>query len=1333
MTKKNIPIIGIGASAGGLEPLEAFFENVDDQAGFAYIVVQHLAPNHKSLMDELLARHTKLPINFIKDGISIKPNHIYLNPPKKIIEIKGDKILLKDKVENQLSFPISHFFQSLSDAREDNCAAIVLSGTGSDGSEGLKFVKEKGGLVLVQTPETARFDGMPKNAIYTGAVDKVTNIEAMPKDLALYFQHTKSLLEKDDTEEKNLKIVFLILKELQNQVGIDFSNYKHSTINRRIVRRAGLLSILKLEEYYEKIKSDKEEGQYLAKELLIGVTRFFRDNTVFHAINEEVIPEIVYNNSESKNIRVWVPACSTGEEAYSIAILLKDYLKKNKLQYDVTIFATDLDKDAIKLASTRIFPDSIATEVNKDILNAYFIPQNKGYKIAKEIRDMIVFSAHNIIQDPPFSKIDLLSCRNFLIYLNPEIQQKLFGMFRSSLKTNGFLVLGNSEALGKSSEHFHDFDLKNKIYKNKINSNHQFQKSSITKVRLNLPDEKIIKSNKETTVIQSEKSKLENIQSYLIQSYVPDSLAFNSSFELIHITGNVNKWLSLPIGAMSTNLVKMLPESWQTTFEIAVNKAFLSDKKVILKNIEVPKDKLKTFASKKVDIHIAVVNVSIQEKIAVATFKKADESKQENLRDEAVLSIENIEKIDLLEQELRINKESLQSTIEELESSNEELQATNEELQSSNEELESVNEELYTVNAEFQEKVYELTDSNNDLNNLINSTNIAILFLDNNLNVRRFTPAINDILHLLPQDVGRHISYFRGRLDLKEFTRIIEEVHSSLEPYETLISNLNDKFYALRVTPFLTARNKISGIVISFIDVTKLKSVTNQLQISEEALDTMSSKYEEKSELFELIATYATDIIGVHDIEGNFDYISPSMEEILGYAPNELLGENYNSILFHEGEKKLLNQTFKSALTKKHISNIQFQVKHKKGHALWIDSQIRPIYSNKEVVKVLSNSKDITMRKKNEEELQQLSNIARQTNNVVIITDKEEKITFVNKAFEKTTGYLEEEALGKNPGKLLQGEESNSVTRSLMREALDKEENFSVEIINYTKDGHKYWMQVYCEPMYNHQNELIGYFSLQSDNTQQREYESHIEKLNKLLKNKNKNLAEVNNSLEEFAYVASHDLKEPVRNVKGMLELIQKKASNQLDEKASEYLAIALRASDKMNKLIESLLQYSRTGALAESAEEVNIESIIDEVKVALSQSIKENKATIKVKSEITSLKAYPILFSRLFQNLISNAIKYRSEKSPYITITMVENKDEYAFSVSDNGIGIKELDYQNIFKIFHTLNAKDKSDSNGIGLSVCKKIVEAHFGEIHVTSEIGIGTTFHFTISKNL
>jgi len=698
MSKKPFPIIGIGASAGGLEPLEKFFESVRPDSGFAFVVIQHLAPNHKSLMDELLARHTSIPIKVIENGLVIKSNHIYLNPPKNFVELKGKKFVLNAKEDRKLSFPISTFFESLARHMQEKAAGVVLSGTGSDGSEGIKFIKEKGGFVLAQDPDTAKFNGMPKNAIHTGAVDKVCGIAQMSDELTRFFKVNpleewapeNSSDQKEDLEQ--------ILLSINRQIGIDFSEYKYSTLYRRVSRRIGILGFEKLSEYQNYLDNTKGEAHLLSKELLIGVTRFFRDEDAFDVIRKKVIPKLIEENSETKSIRVWVPACSTGEEAYTIAILFKDHLRKLMLQYDVKIFATDLDQEAIKLATQRIFPQSIANEIPTEYLTTYFIPQRDGFRVAKEIREMIVFSHHNIIQDPPFSKIDFLSCRNFLIYLTPPIQQRLFHMFQYALRKNGVLFLGSSESLGEMSNDFFELDQRQKIFVNKENkklvqlrSDKDWQNP---KQQRQAEPRKDYDGNSYAERFAENRSRrtLTGIQDYLIQEFVPDTVVFTEKFELVHSTGQVNRWLKLPIGIISTNILQMLPKSLSLSFELMAQKAFNTGKPIKLKNLTPEGDMAAVYGNDAtIDVTIVKLPAKNDLKLLAASFGTALKTALQVDDNEIDLNMASREKISILERELSINKENLQTTIEELESSNEELQAANEELQSSNEELESVN------------------------------------------------------------------------------------------------------------------------------------------------------------------------------------------------------------------------------------------------------------------------------------------------------------------------------------------------------------------------------------------------------------------------------------------------------------------------------------------------------------------------------------------------------------------------------------------------------------------------------------------------------------------
>lgn len=1326
----KFPIIGIGASAGGLEPLEQFFEYAKPSSDFAYVLIQHLAPNHKSLMDELLARHTRLPIFVIEHNMLLESGKIYLNPPKKFVELQDGKFILSEKEDRKLSFPISTFFNSLAEQAHEKACAIILSGTGSDGSEGIKFIKEKGGLVIAQDPESAKFDGMPRSAIYTGAVDKICAIDQMHSELESFFSNTIELqqikLESKDTKS----LISSILGTIFHQLGVDFTDYKYTTVSRRIARRMSLLGYSEMEEYLTNLRGNFNEAQLLAKELLIGVTRFFRDEEAFEYLKKRVIPSLIEANEESKSIRVWVPACSTGEEAYTIAILIRDYLRIHKLQFEVSIFATDLDKEAIKVATNRIFPESIASEIPPEYLNTYFLPQRKGFTVIKEIREMIIFSAHNVVQDPPFSKIDLISCRNFLIYLNSHLQQRVFSLFQYSLKTNGYLFLGSSESLGDASEDFIEFDKKNKVFLNKQNKKIVQQLRSSQRK----PNEYIeapLGLNVNSLTISSKNKLLSEIQGALIQEYVPDSLITDEAFNLLHTTGNAHRWLTLPPGEISTNVLKMLPESLSLPFEVVASKVLLTGIPTRLNQVEIT-GPLRHFYEGEKFLKILVRRTQLIEGSSqlFVTFEADKKTGEFSASEEIDMSAASKEKITILERELRINRENLQTTIEELESSNEELQAANEELQSSNEELESVNEELYTVNAEFQQKITELSDSNNDLNNLIQSTEIALLFLDAHLNIRRFTPAIRKILELMPHDIGRNISHFRGKIQLENFVEHIETVFEKLIPFETQIRDGKGEEYLLKISPFKTQKNEIQGVVLVFIDINHTSRIERALEISDQALSDLHSQHDRQSELFELIANNSRDMISIIDLEGKMHYCSPSGIEITGFPAENLMQLDLLDRIPDPEHKRKWQKAIESILDGKTPNLIQFKFKTWNGMHRWVESNLKPLNrSSGKLGNILVTTRDIHQRMMHDFEMRKLALIAEQTSNAVIITDTEGKVTFVNDAFENMTGYSEKEVLGKKPGHLLQGEESPQEIAEFMAMAIKNRTTSEVEMVNYTKSGNKYIVRIQTEPMFDKNDELIGFFSIQNDITNQKEQEQQIYRLNEKINDQNKKLEEVNKSLEEFAYVASHDLKAPIRNISGLLELIRRKGDQLDPQKREKYFEIIQSSSKELGRLIDNLLEYSRSGKLQEELQTIELESLCSSVIQQFELELTKLDGDITLDLQVKEMKGYPILFKRLLTNLISNALKYRSERPPQIKISCRMDQDVILFRITDNGIGIAEHHKEEIFKIFKTLG--EHPDSNGIGLSVCKKIVEVHGGKIWVESQIGSGSSFIFDIQR--
>lgn len=1330
----TFPIIGIGASAGGLEPLELFFEYAKPNSRFSYVLIQHLAPNHKSLMDELLSRHTSLPIEIIQHAMLLEPGKIYLNPPKKFVELKDGRFILTEKEDRQLSYPISSFFNSLAEQAHEKACAIIMSGTGSDGSEGVKYIKEKGGLVIAQDPTTAKFDGMPKSAILTGAVDKICAVDQMHQEIESFFSTTHEIHREILSSQDTKGLISAILTSVFQQIGVDFTDYKYSTVSRRIARRMSLLGYSDMVEYLKYIQTNNQEPHLLAKELLIGVTRFFRDEENFEVLRQQVIPRLIEENMESKSLRIWVPACSTGEEAYTIAILVKDYLRSHKLQFDVNIFATDLDKEAIKHAANRIFPESISSEIPPEFLSLYFIPQRKGYTIAKEIREMIIFSAHNLVQDPPFNRIDLISCRNFLIYLNTNLQQRVFSMFQFSLRTNGFLFLGASESLGDASEQFIEFDKKTKIFKNKENKK-AIQQVRSSRKSIPTPSEYFSQLKESIPASTSSKTKLlSEIQNVLIQEYVPDSIVTDENFNLLHTTGNAHRWLVLPAGEITTNVLKMLPEALSIPFEVVANKVMHAGLSTQIEKVEIDGLLRQYYEGEKyLTIRLRRVQLSGGGYQLIATFEPEKTFENERAFEKIEINAASKEKITILERELRINRENLQSTIEELESSNEELQAANEELQSSNEELESVNEELYTVNGEYQQKITELSDANNDLNNLIHSTQIALLFLDVNLNIRRFTPAIRDILDLMPHDVGRNISHFRGKVQLEDLMGHIEKVFDTQNTFEAQIRDIKGEEYLLNISPFRSHTGEIQGVVLVFVNVSRFNRMERALEVSNDALALLnSSDHINQTGLFELIASNSRDMISIFDLNGKLKYCSPSGTEITGFPMERLAELDLLDRIPDPTHRKKWKNAIEAIKEGKTPGLIQFKFKTWSGLSRWMESNLKPLQlGDGKIENILISTRDINQRMLQDVEMKKLALIAEQTSNAVIITDSHGKITFVNDAFENMTGYKEEEVLGKKPGHLLQGKESTNESKKRIAEGIKKKVATEVEMINYTKSGNKYLVKIQTEPMFDKNQELIGFFSIQNDITLQKEQEQQIHRLNKKIGEQNLKLQEVNKSLEEFAYVASHDLKTPVRNITGLLDIIHKKGDELEPQKRKQYFDIIRNSSLELGRLIENLLEYSRTGALQEELATVDTKGLVSSVIQLFERELAENGGKIHTDISVANIKVYPILFKRLLTNLISNSLKYRSERVPEISISCMQQSENILFKIKDNGIGIPEDQHVAIFKIFKTLS--HTKDSNGIGLSVCKKIAELHGGRIWVESDGKSGSTFWIEINTGV
>lgn len=838
---KELYVVGIGASAGGLNAIQELFNHMPTDTGMAFIVIQHLSPDFKSLMPELLAKYTKMKIFTAEDKQEIKPNCIYLNQRNKNLHIKGNQLYLLDKgPKHNLNLPIDIFFHTLGEEFKERSIGIIVSGTGSDGSRGIKTIKEAGGTLIVQDPATAQFDGMPNSAIATNLVDYILPPEKFYKVLFKY--PNKRILLSDVVDSQSNDVLFFnILEEVSKFSGIDFRLYKKNTLLRRLEKRMNVNNIEELYDYYTYIKSNKKEIEILKLDFLIGVTSFFRDTEAFESLKKKVIPEICNHKKDSECIRIWIPGCSSGEEVYSVAILFDDYIRFHRLNLDFKIFATDVDQRAINSAGTGNFNINNANEIEKQYFETYFVKSADKIQIIKRIREKIVFSIHNVLKDPPFIRMDLITCRNMLIYFDHKAQNHTLSNFQFSLDKYGYLFLGNSESLGAVSKLFKVIDSKWKIFQNISET----QKITNQVNPVNKISTYNFKSS-EKHIVSPEFRFKENPEStfhkYLSKKHSPASIFIDKDFNILFIKGNAGKRLSHSEGIFERNLLKMVHPEIASVIRNGVRKLEKHKKDILIKNIVNAVDEdVFTFD---LSFHNPNPNNNL-DNVYLLQFSEEKKANKEELLVYKNLPIDEIskERFEDLENELNTTKTALKNAVEELETSNEELQssneelmASNEELQSTNEELQSVNEELYTVNSELQEKNKELNWINDDVTNLLENTEIGTLFLDKDLRIRKFTPALKQLFNLDKVDEGRPISSFAANFNEKTRIAIINDSKTVLKKLiviEKEISDLDGNTYLKRVSPFITADKKIDGVVISFVSINKIKEIQQELSETE--------------------------------------------------------------------------------------------------------------------------------------------------------------------------------------------------------------------------------------------------------------------------------------------------------------------------------------------------------------------------------------------------------------------------------------------------------------------------------------------------------------------
>lgn len=900
------PIVGIGASAGGLEAFTQLISHLSERPGMALVFIQHLAPQHVSALSGLLSRVTKIPVSEVKDATKVERDRIYVIPPNTNMAIQEGRLYLVPRTPDSQHLPIDHFLRSLAEDLGSRAIGVILSGTASDGTLGMQAIKAEGGITFAQDSKSAKYGDMPRNAVAAGCVDFVLSPEAIARELVRIAHHpclrqarpAEEAVELPAGEEEHLTRIFVLLRAAS---GVDFTHYKHTTIKRRIKRRMVLHKLQELKDYITLLEANRGELDALYQDILIHVTGFFRDPQAFEALKAKVFPVVMRDRRPGVPVRIWVPGCSTGEEAYSIGMALIEFLGDRANAQEIQFFATDISEVALEKARTGLYLENVTAEVSPERLRRFFIKTPRGYQVIKSIRDMFVFARQDVAKDPPFSRVDLISCRNLLIYLGAVLQKKVIPVFHYAIKPNGFLLLGTSETIGPFSDHFVLIDKKNKIYVKKptgIKLPATFARPDYEADRQAAP--RVFPEAGTGFDVQKEADRV------LLAKFAPAGVIVNSNLEIIQFRGRTGPYLEASPGQASLNLSKMAREGLLVDLRGALQKAKKNDKAVKKQAIQVSANG----GTHEVDLEVTPLRGPAPgERYYLVTFQESKPAAKVEVpksagkaakpgkagaharkvadRQVGVLKHELAQTkstLQLVIEEQDTTNEELKSANEEILSSNEELQSTNEELETAKEELQSSNEELTTLNEELQNRNLELSVAHNDMLNLLASVSIPILMLGNDLRIRRFTPQAEKLLNLIPGDVGRPIGDIKPNFAFPEMEHLITESIDSVTMKEQEVQDRQGRWYSMRIRPYRTSENKLDGAVITWIDVTALKA-----------------SLEQSEERFRLLVDTVQDYaIIMLDPEGRASSWNHGAQRIYGYDASEIMGQHFSRFFTEE-------------------------------------------------------------------------------------------------------------------------------------------------------------------------------------------------------------------------------------------------------------------------------------------------------------------------------------------------------------------------------------------------------------------------------------------------
>jgi two-component system, chemotaxis family, CheB/CheR fusion protein len=1293
-------------------------------SGMAFVLIQHLDPAHESLTAELLGRHTKMSVVQVKREMSVEPNHVYVIPPNKYLSIRERRLRLSSPdVHRALRMPVDFLLRSLAEDQRERAVGIVLSGTGTDGTLGLKEIKAAGGLSIVQDPETAQYDGMPRSAIAGDSVDQAVSIDKMPQLLLAYAQHRylRNPLDARPVEEEAPQDFADVVGLLRARAKFDFGPYKKGTLGRRVHRRMGLRHVERLADYLQLLRTDPAEVNALHKDVLIGVSSFFREPAAWDALTSDVLRRMVAQKPAGTAVRAWVPACATGEEAYSLAMLLIEQLQATQKSCDIQIFASDVDTQALEQARAGVYPESVAADVSPERLRHFFVRGDSTYRVNKELRESVVFANQNVITDPPFSKLDLISCRNLLIYLEADVQKKIVSLFHFALTEGGYLFLGSAESIGQAEDLFEPVSKKWRIYR-RIGT----VRSDRVHFPIEPPPERTPRMAAAPRAAASEARLAEAVHQLLLDRYAPASVVINRRFSIVHFAGPTHKYLAQPPGPPTRDLIAQAREGLATKLRGVVHRALREDQQVTLTGVRVRRND-----------HLHRVRLTVEplkvaketEGLLLVCFE--DEPTTSQPPPETTASSGGDEwLVRQLEHELKTTREDLQSTIEELEASNEELkaaneeamsvheelQSTNEELETSQEEMQSLNEELSTVNNQLQSKVAELERANDDLDNLLTSTGMPTIFLDRRLRIRHFTPSATDLFNLIPSDIGRPIRDIAQKFIDPDLLADAEAVLDKLAPLKREVRTEDGRLYMRRLLPYRVQDSHIDGVVITFSDV-----ATEELQAArayaESIVDTVR----------EALLVLDADLRVVSANRSFYEMFQVSQEETEGRPIYELGNRQWDIPRL----RAFLEQT---PPEKRQLTN--FEVEHNfpslGPRTMLLNGRLLSPNGGPPGLFLLLAIEDITERKRSRQALEvseaRFRGIVDSAADGIITIDEQGVVLSFNPAAERIFGYAAAEVLGRKINMLMPApyrDEHDRYLQSYLTTGQARIIGIGREVAGRRKDGSEFPMGLAVSEYHDGTGSRFAGIvkdlsSHKAAEQQLRQREAEVVHAQRL------------HTVGELAAGLAHDLAQPLAAVANEIGACVRFVQTGRTEPPT--LLGALERAGNEAEHAAHVLEHLRQLVEKRPADFriVDLCGIVDGSVELIRHEIERRQIRLRVdmKQRPLRVKADRVQIEQVIVNLLQNAIDAvvaADAERREIDVQCRQSAPGTAeVAVHDSGPGIGEANFAKLFAPFFTT----KPQGLGMGLAISRTIVEAHAGRIWAerTPAEG-GTAVRFTL----